>query len=287
MTKMPPLFAAQRTFSQNNGQNKAAVTLRFATTSDVFTPHRVAFGGNTNANRGELRWEKVVNLGLMVDQLKEEAYHLLNQKTVDVKAFNVVKNQLDELFDPLNDAFGEDCLYRHSTRLDLQGFDLTGKDLTGINLKFAILDNAKLNNAKLNNANLTDANLRYTFISGADFSGTNVTNAKLYEAYLSDVNLTNTRGLPQAPVVKNIDEQLATILKDNPHLLGTSLRYKNNNPREGWYILLAGEEGKALEEQYGRWVAGALIYHAAYPDKLIPCWSNKNEAVLTELGITL
>ena len=44
----------------------------------------------------------------------------------------------------------------------------------------------------------------------------------------------------------------------------------------GWAITVAGEQGAELERECGAWLAGALIYQAAYPAERIPDFLNQS-----------
>jgi uncharacterized protein YjbI with pentapeptide repeats len=122
---------------------------------------------------------------------------------------------------------------------------------------------------------MTDANL-----SGANLSETNLTGADL-----SGVNLIGANIQKDIPTIPNIDAAILAAIA----VPGNSLDMSNwhtcqtTHCRAGWAITLAGEAGKALEEELSPVTAGALIYAASRPDRRIPNFYADDEAALDDL----
>lgn len=204
---------------------------------------------------------------------------------------------------------------RSGTRLDLSNHDLIGSDLSCKSFFYANLSGADLTDANLSGANLADANLACANLSGANLSGaklgcTNLTCANLSgadlayadlsDADLTDVNLTDVKmlsaevsyanlsgaiGLPAAPAIENLDRKLLEILEGGGTCLSMSSWHTCDtiHCRAGWYIQMAGEEGDELEEEFGTGVAGALIFHASYPQRRIPNWNATDGEALEDI----
>jgi hypothetical protein len=152
---------------------------------------------------------------------------------------------------------------------DLSGADLRDADLSGADLRGADLSDADLSGADLRGADLSDADLRDADLSGADLRG-----ADLSDADLSDADLSGADGLPDAPVVPNIDAAIlaaveagGTLRMSSWHTCGTS------HCRGGWAVHLAGDAGYALERKFGTNVAATLIYAASRPGVPVPSFS--------------
>jgi uncharacterized protein YjbI with pentapeptide repeats len=107
----------------------------------------------------------------------------------------------------------------------LEGADLEGADLEGANLRYANLRYAYLQDADLRGANLEGANLRYADLEGADLRRANLQDANLYGANLRVASLRGAIGLPDAPIVDDLDAKILAMV-DGPadNLLHNSLR---------------------------------------------------------------
>ena len=167
-------------------------------------------------------------------------------------------------------------------RANLRGANLIGADLIGANLTRADLIGANLIEANLRGANLIEANLRGANLRGANLRGAN----------LSKVDLTGAMGLPDAPVIENIDRAILEIIESQPerfdmdYFHGHSDRSEwcnTSHCRSGFSIVLAGDAGWELEQAYGPNVAGALIYNASRPGVPVPDWYDSNDGALADI----
>ena len=125
-------------------------------------------------------------------------------------------------------------------------------------------------------ANLTGANLRGAILSGADLS-----QANLSEADLSGADLSGAIGLLSAPVVEDLHTKVAAAVGGGEGLHMAEWHCGTKHCRAGWAIVLAGEEGAALEDRLGPAAAGALIYHAS--TGMIPDLYASNEDALADI----
>jgi len=144
---------------------------------------------------------------------------------------------------------------------DLRDANLIGADLRGADLSGADLIGANLIGANLIGANLIGAYMRGANLSGADLRDANLRDAGLRDANLSDANLGN------APKIENIHQAVyeaasapGALDMGTWHLCGTT------HCRAGWVVVLAGDEGKALEDKVGTACAAAAIYLASDPN---------------------
>jgi hypothetical protein len=159
----------------------------------------------------------------------------------------------------------------------LQGANLQGANLEGANLRYARLrganlEGANLEGANLRYANLEGANLRYANLEGANLEGARLEGANLEGARLEGANLRyaklrNAIGLPDAPVVDDLDAKILAMV-DGPDAHGSLdmdvwHTCETTHCRAGWAIHLAGEAGYDLESRLGSATAGSLIYYAS------------------------
>ena len=144
---------------------------------------------------------------------------------------------------------------------DLSGANLRRADLSGANLNGADLSWANLRGANLNGADLRGASLSVADLSWADLREASLSGANLRWANLSGADLNGAKGLPQAPVVEDLDAKILAIAEQGDpetfNMCETALC------RAGNAIMLAGGEGQKLLDQFGWSVAGALIYQAS------------------------
>jgi uncharacterized protein YjbI with pentapeptide repeats len=153
------------------------------------------------------------------------------------------------------------------------GPDLTGANLAGANLTGADLAGANLTRAYLAGANLTGANLARAYLTDADLTRAYLTDAYLTDANLARANLTgaNLAGadlagadLPPAPIVSDLDAKILAAIEAGGKLdMGAWHTCDTTHCRAGWAIVVAGKDGRELEERVGAQVAGTLIYHAS------------------------
>ncbi len=157
--------------------------------------------------------------------------------------------------------------------------------MRGANLRGAYLQGANLQGANLQGANLRGANLVGAYLQGANLQGANLRGANLEGAYLRNANLQGAN-LPWVTSIPNLDELLREQILAHPETFDMSQWHicETTHCRAGWYTIFS-PEGRLLESLYGTAVAAALIYHAAYPDKLIPNWLASEEEVRQELGV--
>ena len=169
---------------------------------------------------------------------------------------------------------------------------LNGADLHLANLNYANLSEAKLRVADLRWANLRWANLNEASLRRADLHGADLTGANLKWANLSEADLSMVIGLPDAPMVENIDRAILEIIESQPERFGMGRFHESTNRdnwcatthcRAGFSIVLAGDVGWELEQAYGPNVAGALIYNASRPGVPVPDWYDSNDGALADI----
>lgn len=119
-------------------------------------------------------------------------------------------------------------------------------------------------------------------VKAAITSGDSLSNADFSDADLSGVDFCGVKGLPEIPIVKDIDAAILAACTSPGcklnmrawHTCGTS------HCRAGWAIFLAGDSGKVLEDHVGPAAAGALIYTVSRPGKPVPpFYANQDEAM--------
>jgi hypothetical protein len=123
-------------------------------------------------------------------------------------------------------------------------------------------------------ADLSGANLRGADLSGADLRGADLSGADLRGADLSG-----------APKIENIHKAIyAAASADGALNMGKWHTCETTHCRAGWAVHLAGEEGRALEENIGTAAAGALIYIASDPTlERVPNWYASNDEALADM----
>jgi hypothetical protein len=74
------------------------------------------------------------------------------------------------------------------------------------------------------------------------------------------------------PVVPDLPQKLLNAVMHDPDSLNMSKWHTcdTTHCRAGWYVHFAGKAGYELEDRYGPWVAGALIYAASCPGRPMP-----------------
>jgi hypothetical protein len=152
---------------------------------------------------------------------------------------------VEEVVDPkrLKKILAEHALWlagKGGQRADLHGEDLRGAKFCGTNM--SLID------------------LRWSDLTGAD-----VTDAALRGAVLTGATLRDLAGLPEVPVIPNLDEAILTKVTTGGGKLDMTEWHtsKNRHCRGGWAIVLAGSTGVELESRFGSPVAAALIYYAS------------------------
>jgi uncharacterized protein YjbI with pentapeptide repeats len=175
----------------------------------------------------------------------------------------------------LRDADLRDAVLRDAV---LSGADLSDAVLSDAVLSCAVLRGAVLSGADLSGADLSDADLSCAVLRGAVLRGADLSGADLSDAVLSDADLRGAdlsgavlRGadLSGAPKIENIHQKVYAAASAEGALdMGTW--HKNGycgttHCRAGWVVVLAGEEGKALENRIGTAAAASLIYLASDP----------------------
>ena len=155
-------------------------------------------------------------------------------------------------------------------------------------LKLCVIAAMKLG-ADLRYADLTNANLGSADLGGADLRGANLGSAYLGGADLRGANLRGAKGIPPVPKIENLDGKILDAIEaggeldmkswhgPEDHWCGTT------HCRAGWAIHEAGKAGKKLQDAVGPEAAGALIYHAAYPDLPTPDFHASDKAALDDI----
>lgn len=196
------------------------------------------------------------------------------------------------------------CLEKANfTRTRLAGADLRGARaheavFRGARLFEARLGRAALGNADFIDACLTGAAMQGAYLRYADFrdacleeatlDGADVSGALWHEASLNRASFQGAIGIPDAPVVPNIDRAILDEIEKNPMLFDvtwwrTETACGTARCRAGWAIHLAGEAGHALEEDLGPSAAGAFIYIASRPGEPVPDFTDTRADALADL----
>ncbi len=148
-----------------------------------------------------------------------------------------------------------------------------------------------------------DANLAYA----------DLTDSYLTDSYLADANLAGAIGVsvdagptepyvrlpaperyarraakfrernPDVPVIPDIDRRILSAIEGGAGTLDMSSWHtcETTHCRAGWAVALAGEAGRALEEQHGPHMAGWMLYTAA--TGRVPHFFATNEAALADI----
>ena len=166
---------------------------------------------------------------------------------------------------------------------DLRCVDLEDADLKGVDLRGAKLGRADLQGADLTAADLSGANLWCTALRFANLQGADLRGADLRGAALRGANLTGAILPDGVPVVPDIDAAiLAAIEKGGQLEMSAWHTCETTHCRAGWAVVLAGDAGRALEDEFGADAAGALIY-AASGSHPTPDWFAKNDAAMRDM----
>lgn len=108
------------------------------------------------------------------------------------------------------------------------------------------------------------ASLAGAYLRRASLKGAILTGAYLRGADLTGADLTGVVGLPDAPMVPDLDQRMAEACAPDGALdMSDWHTCETTHCRAGWAIHLAGAAGAALEAKVGPAVAGALIYWAS------------------------
>jgi len=149
---------------------------------------------------------------------------------------------------------------------NLRGANLCGANLCGANLCDANLCDADLCDANLRGANLCGANLRGANLCdanlcGADLCGADLCDADLCGADLCDADLCGTKGLPEIPVVENLDAKILAAIEAGGCLKMNEWHHcETTHCRGGWAVTIAGKQGSVLESVVGTENAAIMIY---------------------------
>ena len=130
-------------------------------------------------------------------------------------------------------------------------------------------------------AYLRGANLRDAYLSGANLSGAYLSGADLSGADLTGANLSGAIGLLSVPVVEDLHTKVAAAVGGGEGLHMAEWHCGTKHCRAGWAIVLAGEEGAALEDRLGPAAAGALIYHAS--TGMVPDFYSSDATALADI----
>ena len=151
---------------------------------------------------------------------------------------------------------------------DLRCANLSGANLSGANLRYAVLRGAVLRGANLRYANLRYAVLRGAVLRGVNLSGANLSSTDLDAADLSGANLRGVDwGDVDIPVIDNIHKRVYEAASQPGALdMGDWHTCETTHCRAGWAVVLAGKQGRKLEEEYGPSVAACMIYSKSDPE---------------------
>ena len=142
-------------------------------------------------------------------------------------------------------------------------------------LRDAVLRDADLRGADLRDAALRGADLRGAVLCGADLCGAVLCGAVLCDAALCDATV---------PKVEKLHSKIAEAIERGGKLeMGAWHSCETTHCRGGWAVVLAGENGRALENAVGIGTAAALIYATAYPDQRVPDFYTDNETAMEDI----
>jgi hypothetical protein len=149
---------------------------------------------------------------------------------------------------------------------------------------WSVRDLVECYRADLQGANLRWFNLRGACLADAIMTGADLSGANLKDADLSCANLKGAVGLPDAPVVPDIDAAILAAIETPGNALNMPRWHtcETTHCRAGWAIVLAGEAGRDLELALGPNAAAALIY-AASGSHPVPDWHASNAQALADL----
>ncbi len=129
----------------------------------------------------------------------------------------------------------------------------------------------------------TRADLRDAVLTGAVLTRAVLTGAVLTVAVLTRADL---RGIPK---IENIDAKILSAIEASKAKgkagldMSTWHTCASTHCRAGWAVVLAGEEGNALEEKVGEHLAGLLIYRESRPGMRIPDFFASDEKAMEDL----
>jgi len=174
---------------------------------------------------------------------------------------------------------GKDLSESNLSGANLLGANLSGADLRGVNLCGANLCEAFLDEANLNEADLSEA-----FLSGAKLLKANLSGTDLHEADLSGADLRGANlDWDAIPLVPNIDAVILDVIEAGGQLdMNRWHTCETTHCRAGWAVVLAGDAGRKLEQQFGTNAAAALIYTKS-DSHPVPNWYADNKTALEDI----
>lgn len=92
--------------------------------------------------------------------------------------------------------------------------------------------------------------------------------------------------MPDAPVIENIHQKVLEAIFHNGNKLDMSTWHTcdTTHCRAGWVVVLAGEEGKKLEEHTSTQFAASQIYKASSPIRVSPPrFFESNEVAMADI----
>jgi hypothetical protein len=96
--------------------------------------------------------------------------------------------------------------------------------------------------------------------------------------------ITGYKPVAPVPIVPHIDAAILDALTSGGTLeMNDWHTCETTHCRAGWAIHLAGDPGRALEEECGPWLAGALIYQASRPEVALPDFFATKDNALADL----
>lgn len=155
-------------------------------------------------------------------------------------------------------------------RAAFDNVNLDNLDLSDAYLKCADFIDSSCVNTNFRGAHLVNSCSKNTNFQGADFTDADMEDSDLHCAFQ-----VKTVGLPEVPVVEDIDKKIWNRIKDFENGLYMSAWHtcRTTHCRGGWAIHLAGKEGYALEKRLGgidSELAARLIYEKSRPGKACP-----------------
>lgn len=149
-------------------------------------------------------------------------------------------------------------------------------DLSGWNLNYAELSHIAFNESDFTGATMIGARLCHTSLRGCILRDVNFNRVEMREVDFSLADLRGARFNYAVPKVSKLWSRIHEAIHEPKRCLTMrdwhhyTIDGKEAHCLAGWAVTLAGDEGQRLEELVGTAAAGALLFHATYPEAITP-----------------